>query len=68
MNPLGLDPSRFTVACTEDGEIAGFAQLVRHNDKIAEVRSMFVHEKHRFASIYMIMSGGAVIAAHQRVQ
>jgi hypothetical protein len=50
MNPLGLDPLRFTVACTEDGEfIAGFGQLVQHGDKICELRSLYVREEHRCA-------------------
>jgi hypothetical protein len=65
MNPLGLDPARFTVACTEDGEIAGFAQLLNHNEKIAELRSMFVLEKHRFVpNLDVIECMGGQIVVH----
>ena len=47
MNPIGLDPTRFTVATTEAGEIAGFGQLTPHTDDISELRSLFVVKEHR---------------------
>lgn len=50
MNPLGLDPRRFTVACEgNEDTIVGFGQLVEHDATMCELRSLFVKEGHRCA-------------------
>lgn len=41
MNPLGLNPERFTVACNEEGEVLAFGQL-EDKGSFLELRSMVV--------------------------
>ncbi len=46
MNPLGIEPDRFTVATDEQGRLLGFGQL-EPKDGCFELRSMVVDASHR---------------------
>ena len=46
MNPLGIDPERFTVATDDQGSLLAFGQL-EPKDGCVELRSMVVDASHR---------------------
>jgi hypothetical protein len=69
MNPLGLNPKRFMVACDEahDGELVGFGQLKDLDDKRAELRSLYVNSCHRRARTTLVRCEiSAAVAECQR--
>ena len=47
MNPLGLQASRFVIACTEAEPVVGFGQVVPQDSDSAELRSLFVKPEYR---------------------
>lgn len=68
MNPLGLDATRFRVAVAEGGEIAGFGQLLPHNDAISELRSLYVRKEHRHATFHFVTPARSCARVTTRTQ